>query len=228
MAERRARQWRVTSGAAGFPVRTARGVDDAVIEVEIGTGDTVRSVTATILARSGNTCVVAIDGRSTRVHLVPRDGGGDAMVEGEAFTVSQAAETGAESDAGHRPRSAAARAAAKNEAARTAESDAGHRPRSAEPPASAALDPLAAPMPATVSAILVRPGASVETGDTLLRLEAMKMELAIRASSSGRVATVDCRVGDLVQPGRPLVTLDPEATTCAKESHGTGPQPGRW
>ena len=64
-------------------------------------------------------------------------------------------------------------------------------------------------MPATVAAVLVQPGAVVAAGDTLVRLEAMKMELAIRAPAAGRVAAVDCRAGELVQPGRPLVTLEP-------------------
>ncbi len=62
-------------------------------------------------------------------------------------------------------------------------------------------------MPATVTAVLVTPGATVSTGDTLVRLEAMKMELAIRAPVDGTVTGVACREGELVQPGRPLVTL---------------------
>ena len=69
-------------------------------------------------------------------------------------------------------------------------------------------DALSAPMPATVTAVLVAPNTEVEAGDTLIRLEAMKMELAIRAPAKGQVAAVHCAVGDLVQPGRPLVTLD--------------------
>src|SRR6476469_1527362 len=40
---------------------------------------------------------------------------------------------------------------------------------------------LSAPMPATVLKILVAPGAPVRKGDTLLILEAMKMELPVRA-----------------------------------------------
>ena len=70
-----------------------------------------------------------------------------------------------------------------------------------------AEDALSAPMPATVTAVLVAPGATVSTGDTLVRLEAMKMELAIRAPVDGTVTGVACREGELVQPGRPLVTL---------------------
>ena len=43
------------------------------------------------------------------------------------------------------------------------------------------------------------------------------MELAVRAPAAGRVTAVDCRVGDLVQPGRPLVTLEPLPEPAAGE-----------
>ena len=71
---------------------------------------------------------------------------------------------------------------------------------------------LAAPMPATVVAIDVTPGQDVKTGDTLVVLEAMKMELAVTAPHDGRVRRVACRVGELVQPGVPLVELDERPT----------------
>jgi acetyl/propionyl-CoA carboxylase alpha subunit len=67
---------------------------------------------------------------------------------------------------------------------------------------------LAAPMPATVISIVVRPGQEVATGDLLLMLEAMKMELPIRAPRPGRVKALACREGDLVQPGVPLVEME--------------------
>jgi biotin carboxyl carrier protein len=67
---------------------------------------------------------------------------------------------------------------------------------------------LAAPMPATVIKVLVEPGASVQRGDVLLLLEAMKMELPIRAPRDGNVKALHCRPGELVQPGTPLVDLD--------------------
>jgi 3-methylcrotonyl-CoA carboxylase alpha subunit len=41
----------------------------------------------------------------------------------------------------------------------------------------------------------------------LLTLEAMKMELAIKAPYRGVVRSIACRVGELVQPGLPLVEL---------------------
>ena len=71
---------------------------------------------------------------------------------------------------------------------------------------------LAAPMPATVVAINVTPGQDVKIGDALVVLEAMKMELAVTAPRDGRVRRIACRVGELVQPGVPLVELDERPT----------------
>ena len=67
---------------------------------------------------------------------------------------------------------------------------------------------LSAPMPATVVRVEVSPGGHVRRGDTLVILEAMKMELPIRADTDGIVTSVSCKAGDLVQPGAPLVEID--------------------
>jgi biotin carboxyl carrier protein len=80
---------------------------------------------------------------------------------------------------------------------------AGRRRRSSSGPSS-----LSAPMPATVIRVEVSPGQQVRRGDTLVILEAMKMELPIRAASDGTVASVSCEPGDLVQPGMPLIEID--------------------
>jgi oxaloacetate decarboxylase alpha subunit len=66
---------------------------------------------------------------------------------------------------------------------------------------------LAAPMPGTVLDIEVVVGQHVSAGDVLLTLEAMKMELPIRAPRDGIVSAVRCAPGELVQPGPPLVEL---------------------
>jgi acetyl/propionyl-CoA carboxylase alpha subunit len=66
---------------------------------------------------------------------------------------------------------------------------------------------LAAPMPATVRQIRVAVGEQVARGDTLLVLEAMKMELPVKSDADGVVAEILCREGELVQPGRPLIRL---------------------
>jgi 3-methylcrotonyl-CoA carboxylase alpha subunit len=73
-----------------------------------------------------------------------------------------------------------------------------------------ARNELSAPMPATVVSVLVHVGATVARGDTLIMLEAMKMELAIRAPRDGVVKAIDCRPGELVQPGLQLLTLEGE------------------
>ncbi len=72
----------------------------------------------------------------------------------------------------------------------------------------AASNELSAPMPATVVSVMVELGASVARGDTLIMLEAMKMELAIRAPRDGAVKAIHCQPGELVQPGVQLLTLE--------------------
>jgi biotin carboxyl carrier protein len=62
-------------------------------------------------------------------------------------------------------------------------------------------------MPAVVRAVLVSVGDAVAKGDVLVMLEAMKMELPVRAPRPGTVASVGCVAGELVQPGVPLVEL---------------------
>ena len=64
------------------------------------------------------------------------------------------------------------------------------------------------PMPATVVAINTAPGKTVNEGDTLIVLEAMKMELPIRAPRSGTVKALHCAKGDLVQPGVNLLEIE--------------------
>ena len=64
------------------------------------------------------------------------------------------------------------------------------------------------PMPATVVRVAVEPGQTVARGDLLVALEAMKMELPIRAAADGVVRAVHCREGELVQPGTRLVEME--------------------
>ena len=68
-------------------------------------------------------------------------------------------------------------------------------------------DALAPPMSATVVRIAVAAGDHVKQGDLLISLEAMKMELPIRAPRDGTIRAVLCREGDLVQPGNVLVEM---------------------
>ena len=84
------------------------------------------------------------------------------------------------------------------------------RPTAAEPasrPRAGVVHLLTAPMPATVMKLLVEPGHVVKKGDTVIVLEAMKMELPIRTPADATVAAVHCREGELVQPDTVLIEL---------------------
>ncbi len=69
------------------------------------------------------------------------------------------------------------------------------------------LESANAPMPGQVLKILVEPGQHVEVGETLVILEAMKMEQAIRASIRGIVEEVMVRPREIVSPGDILVRI---------------------
>ena len=74
--------------------------------------------------------------------------------------------------------------------------------------AAAGQDAFTPPMAATVVRIAVKPGDRVDDGDVLIALEAMKMELPIRAPRAGVVRAVHCREGELVQPGQVLIDFE--------------------
>lgn len=64
-----------------------------------------------------------------------------------------------------------------------------------------------APMPGMVLKILVKVGDVVQNGTPLVILEAMKMEHTIVAHQDGTVKSINCREGEMVQPGVDLVTI---------------------
>jgi len=70
---------------------------------------------------------------------------------------------------------------------------------------------LRAPMPGLVVKVLVEPGQTVETGDGLVVVEAMKMENELRAESDGTVAAVEVAAGQTVDRDDVLVRFE-EAT----------------
>lgn len=64
-----------------------------------------------------------------------------------------------------------------------------------------------APMPGLVLNVLVAPGQTVEKGDALLILEAMKMENVIKAHGPGTVKQVAVQKGQAVEKGALLLEL---------------------
>lgn len=68
---------------------------------------------------------------------------------------------------------------------------------------------LRSPMPATVIRVAVSVGDAVAKDAVLVVLEAMKMELAIKAPHAGIVSRLGCAPGQLVSPEDLLLTVEP-------------------
>ena len=71
--------------------------------------------------------------------------------------------------------------------------------------ASAKVNDLKAPMPGLIVGIAVQPGDTISKGDSLLILEAMKMENNLKAPGDGVVKAIRIRKGDRVEKGQVLV-----------------------
>ncbi|HJT37427.1 MAG TPA: biotin/lipoyl-binding carrier protein [Actinomycetota bacterium] len=65
-----------------------------------------------------------------------------------------------------------------------------------------------AEMVANVWKVLVQPGASVASGDTLVILESMKMEIPVEAPVDGTVSAVNVEEGGVVQEGDVIAVID--------------------
>jgi propionyl-CoA carboxylase alpha chain len=70
---------------------------------------------------------------------------------------------------------------------------------------------LKAPMPGKILEVMVKTGDSVKSGDTLLILEAMKMQNAILASTKGVIKKVHVKQGDTTSKSDLLIELEKEA-----------------
>ena len=64
-----------------------------------------------------------------------------------------------------------------------------------------------APLPGTITDIKVKVGDKVKAGDTILVLEAMKMQNNIEAENDGEITSVMVKIGDSVMEGSLLVTI---------------------
>jgi methylmalonyl-CoA carboxyltransferase small subunit len=64
------------------------------------------------------------------------------------------------------------------------------------------------PVSGIVASITAQVGQTLQVGDELLVLEAMKMETQVTASAAGRVATINVKAGDSVHSGQILVEFE--------------------
>ena len=87
------------------------------------------------------------------------------------------------------------------------------------------LDKIYAPMACTVVEVLVASGQPVLAGQTLLILEAMKMEHEIRAAADGQVLVVAARAGELVAEGDLLLRLGAVTSTVQTVATSTTAAP---
>lgn len=87
-------------------------------------------------------------------------------------------------------------------------------PAAAPAPVAAAPKPalgakvVEAPLPGTITKVLVKPGQALKAGETVCMMEAMKMENSITVEFAGTVKAVNVEVGAQVQSGQVLVELD--------------------
>ncbi|TVQ36644.1 MAG: acetyl-CoA carboxylase biotin carboxyl carrier protein subunit [Spirochaetaceae bacterium] len=137
------------------------------------------SVTA---ERSGDTIVIERDGRTYSVQIVP-----DESVPKR----TRAAGAGPAGSAAARSASGAGTAASAPAAAVTAGSGT-----------------VVAPMTGTIKEVMVAVGDSVSEGDTVMMMEAMKMDMEIAAHSAGTVKQIMCASGDSVKENQALLTVE--------------------
>ena len=67
--------------------------------------------------------------------------------------------------------------------------------------------PLKSPLPGTITDVKVQVGQQVNVGDTVLVLEAMKMQNNIEAEVSGQITSITVKPGDTVMEGTVLITI---------------------
>ena len=70
------------------------------------------------------------------------------------------------------------------------------------------MSEITAPMGGKVIDIKVNPGDTVNEGDEVVIIEAMKMELPVVANASGTVKEIKCKKGDAVEADAVLIVLE--------------------
>ncbi len=81
-------------------------------------------------------------------------------------------------------------------------------PKAAAPAGAQGSVTVTAPMPGKILAVKASNGQAVKKGDVIMVLEAMKMENDIVAPQDGTIASINAAVGDSVEPGATLATMN--------------------
>lgn len=77
----------------------------------------------------------------------------------------------------------------------------------AAPKAAAGANSITAPLPGSITSVNVKAGDAVKAGQTLIIIEAMKMENEVLAPADGTVGAVHVSAGQAVQQGDALLDL---------------------
>ncbi len=80
--------------------------------------------------------------------------------------------------------------------------------RTSKPVGKGGAGAIKAPLPGTILEIKVNAGDDIKVGDTLLIMEAMKMENNIKSDKAGKIKSVKVNTGDSVMEGDVLVEIE--------------------
>ena len=153
-------------------------------------GDTVMMIEA---MKMENEIKAECDGTIAKFHV---EAGKSVMADDKLFDIACGGATAAPAPA------PVAAPAPKAEAAPAPKAE-----PAAAPAAGGPAKPLKSPLPGSITKILVTPGQAVKKGETLLMMEAMKMENEIKAEKDGVVAEIKVTVGQNVMNDDVLLTI---------------------
>lgn len=181
-------------GQQGGPANVMSELPGTVTKVVAADGQHVKRGDVLLVIESmkmANDIVSEVDGTVQRVAVAQGQNvsQGDLLVEMVADFVAAEAPALAPKPAPAAPKPVAAPAAP------------------AAPKPAVGANVVTSPLPGTITKIVVKVGDTVKAGDTVLMLEAMKMENSITAESAGTVKAILCEQGAQVQNGQVLVEL---------------------
>lgn len=182
-----------TKPVAAAPVAAnvvAAPLPGTITKVLVNEGDKVKKGDTLVTMEAmkmENSITAEADGIIRKIHVAvgASVNQGDALVDFEGLGVPQTVPANAPAP---KPAAPAAPAAA-----------------AAVAPAPAGAHTVDAPLPGTIKQVLVKVGQDIAAGDTVVVMEAMKMENNITAEFGGKVTAVKVAVGDQVQSGQALV-----------------------